>query len=88
LWHDNARLGVIAPTYAGARDICVEGESGLLRAIPPGCIDNRGWYEQVPAQLMRWNRVNGEIMSGLTRRRRPVMEHTGGTKRGGGCIRH
>jgi lysozyme len=20
---------------------------------------NRGWYEQVPAQLMRWNRANG-----------------------------
>ena len=22
---------------------------------------NRGWYEQVPAQLMRWNRANGEV---------------------------
>lgn len=30
---------------------------------------NRGWYEQVPAQLMRWNRVQGEIMGGLSRRR-------------------
>lgn len=30
---------------------------------------NRGWYEQVPAQLMRWNRVSGEIMGGLSRRR-------------------
>jgi lysozyme len=30
---------------------------------------NRGWYEQVPAQLMRWNRVNGEVMGGLSRRR-------------------
>jgi lysozyme len=30
---------------------------------------NRGWYEQVPAQLMRWNRVNGEVFGGLARRR-------------------
>ncbi len=30
---------------------------------------NRGWYEQVPAQLTRWNRANGEVMGGLSRRR-------------------
>jgi lysozyme len=30
---------------------------------------NRGWYEQVPAQLMRWNRANGEVFGGLSRRR-------------------
>jgi lysozyme len=30
---------------------------------------NRGWYEQVPAQLMRWDRANGEPLGGLSRRR-------------------
>lgn len=30
---------------------------------------NRGWYEQVPAQLARWNRASGEILGGLARRR-------------------
>lgn len=30
---------------------------------------NRGWYEQVPAQLMRWTRANGEVLGGLSRRR-------------------
>lgn len=30
---------------------------------------NRGWYEQVPAQLTRWNRANGESLGGLSRRR-------------------
>lgn len=30
---------------------------------------NRGWYEQVPAQLTRWNKVSGEVMGGLARRR-------------------
>ena len=30
---------------------------------------NRGWYEQVPAQLMRWNRAGGEVFGGLSRRR-------------------
>jgi len=37
--------------------------SSLLRLL------NRGWYEQVPAQLMRWNRVSGEALGGLNRRR-------------------
>ena len=30
---------------------------------------NRGWYEQVPAQLSRWNRASGELLGGLARRR-------------------
>jgi lysozyme len=30
---------------------------------------NRGWYQQVPAQMVRWNRANGEVMGGLSRRR-------------------
>jgi lysozyme len=30
---------------------------------------NRGWYDQVPAQFLRWNRAGGEVMGGLTRRR-------------------
>lgn len=38
-------------------------QSTLLRLL------NRGWYEQVPAQLMRWNRANGEALGGLSRRR-------------------
>lgn len=37
--------------------------STLLRLL------NRGWYEQVPAQLTRWNRANGEVLGGLARRR-------------------
>lgn len=37
--------------------------STLLRLL------NRGWYEQVPVQMMRWNKVNGEPLGGLTRRR-------------------
>lgn len=30
---------------------------------------NRGWYEQVPAQLTRWNKAGGEELGGLSRRR-------------------
>ncbi len=30
---------------------------------------NRGWYDQVPIQLLRWNRAKNEILGGLTRRR-------------------
>ncbi|MBI1274223.1 MAG: glycoside hydrolase family protein [Alphaproteobacteria bacterium] len=38
--------------------------SKLLRLL------NRGWYEQVPAQLSRWVHARGEAMGGLARRRR------------------
>ena len=30
---------------------------------------NRGWYDQVPVQLLRWDHANGEVMGGLARRR-------------------
>jgi len=49
LWNARVRIGVVAPTFADARDICVEGESGLLRAIPPDCV-------------LRWNRSIGEVL--------------------------
>ena len=49
LWNPASRLAVIAPTYADARDTCVEGESGLLRTIPPACIE-------------KWNRSMGEML--------------------------
>ena len=38
--------------------------STLLRLL------NRGWYEQVPVQLMRWTKIGTETSGGLTRRRR------------------
>ncbi|MGE3622960.1 MAG: lysozyme [Bdellovibrionales bacterium] len=30
---------------------------------------NKGWYDQVPAQLLRWDRAAGEKLGGLARRR-------------------
>lgn len=43
------RVSVIAPTFANGRDICVEGESGLLEVIPP-------WW------VANWNRSLGELV--------------------------
>lgn len=37
--------------------------STLLRLL------NGGHYDQVPAQLARWNKANGKVMGGLTSRR-------------------
>lgn len=45
------RLAIVAPTFADARDTCVEGESGLLSVIPKACIET-------------WNRSMGELMLG------------------------
>lgn len=49
LWHSGSRVAVIAPTYADARDTCVEGDSGLLSVIPRQCIET-------------WNRSQGELL--------------------------
>lgn len=38
-------------------------DSTLLRNL------NKGWYEQVPAQLMRWTRAGGRELDGLRKRR-------------------
>ena len=47
--HPGSRLTVVAPTSASARDVCVEGESGLLGIIPEPLVDT-------------WNRSLGELI--------------------------
>lgn len=42
LWNAKVRVGVIAPTLADARDVCVEGESGLLSVLPSSCV--KDWH--------------------------------------------
>ena len=44
-----SRWAVVAPTYADARDTCIEGESGLLAVLPDDRVDN-------------WNRSLGELI--------------------------
>lgn len=46
--HPRSRLAIIAPTFGDARDTCVEGETGLLTALPPSAVTN-------------WNRSLGEL---------------------------
>lgn len=43
------RLAVVAPTFAAARDVCIEGESGVLAATPDH------W-------VAKWNRSIGELI--------------------------
>jgi len=38
-------------------------ESTLLKVL------NEGKYNEVPAQMRRWNKANGEVLDGLVRRR-------------------
>jgi phage terminase large subunit-like protein len=44
-----SRMAIVAPTYADARDTCVEGESGLRNVLPPESIE-------------AWNRSLGELL--------------------------
>lgn len=56
LWNANVRVSVIAPTFADARDVCVEGESGLLRVLPAKCI--KAWHRSTgDLALMNGSRI-------------------------------
>jgi phage terminase large subunit-like protein len=46
------RIAVVAPTYADARDTCVEGDSGLLSVIPDACL---GAWNRSLGELSLWN---------------------------------
>lgn len=48
LWNPCVRVGVIAPTFADARDVCIEGESGLLKILPRACVKS-------------WRRTTGDL---------------------------
>lgn len=52
--------------------VCFSFNVGLQAFYRSTLLDllNRGWYAQVPAQLMRWTRANGSELPGLIRRRR------------------
>jgi phage terminase large subunit-like protein len=55
------RAAIVAPTYADARDTCVEGESGILAVF-----DRWGWLED---RDYTWNRSLGELLITSTRSR-------------------
>ena len=46
--YPGSRIAVVAPTYADARDTCIEGDSGLRSVLPNGVIE-------------AWNRSLGEL---------------------------
>lgn len=52
-WYGQAnpgsRIAIVAPTYADARDTCIEGDSGLRGILPKACIE-------------AWNRSLGELI--------------------------
>lgn len=55
------RIAILAPTYADARDICIEGESGLLAVFERwGFVEDRDYT---------WNRSIGELIMADTKSR-------------------
>lgn len=52
--HPGSRQAVVGSTWADARDVCIEGESGLLSIVPPSALKggNRG---------KAWNRNDGVV---------------------------
>lgn len=55
-----SRIAIIAPTFADARDTCVEGESGLLAVLPSACIDT--WNRSM-GELILWNGARYKLFS-------------------------
>jgi phage terminase large subunit-like protein len=56
---DPGDWGIVAPTFADARDKCIEGESGLLRALGT----NRAEVEAGRSiKVKQWNRSIGELV--------------------------
>lgn len=47
--HPGGRLAILAPTFASGKNVCVEGESGLLAVLPEGF-------------LLKWNRSEGLLV--------------------------
>jgi phage terminase large subunit-like protein len=47
----NLRVGVIGQTIAAVRDVCMEGESGLLEVLPREQITGKGKYNRSLGQL-------------------------------------
>lgn len=47
--HPDTRIAVVAPTYSAVRDVCIEGESGLLALLPEELVE-------------AWNRSLGELI--------------------------
>lgn len=53
--------GVVAPTYADARDTCMESdESGLIKALGGKCGENGVLLERGP-HILTWNRSMGQL---------------------------
>lgn len=55
------RIAIVAPTAADARDTCVEGESGLLAALPKICVGNG--YNRSLGELNLWNGSRFKLFS-------------------------
>lgn len=49
----NSRIAIVAPTASDARNVCIEGESGLLACLPKICVAN--YNRSHPAELTLWN---------------------------------
>ena len=47
--------GVVAPTFGAVRDVCIEGPSGLIRAL--GGTN----FKQLGPHIRRWNRSHGQM---------------------------
>jgi len=63
IWNPGIRCAVVAPTIGDVRDICFEGESGILNCLPESMVVN--WNRS----LQELTLVNGSRIKGYTAER-------------------
>jgi len=72
-YEDYVNAAVTAPLSQDQFDALVSWTfnlgNGNLNASTMLKVLNRGEYEEVPAQMKRWNKAGGKVLEGLIRRR-------------------
>jgi phage terminase large subunit-like protein len=65
-WNDGWRIAVIAPTSGDLRRTIFEGESGLLRAVPPECLEGGDPAAAYNRSLFELKFANGSVIQGFS----------------------
>ena len=72
-WHSDVNTAVKVPLQQNQFDALVSWTynlgGGNLNASTMLKVLNAGEYDEVPNQMLRWNKAGGKVLEGLTRRR-------------------
>lgn len=65
-WNPGHRVAVVAPTAGDLRRTCFEGESGILRCVPPECLEGGDPATAYNRSLFELRFANGSLIQGFS----------------------